>query len=166
MPRKTKKQRKKEIRDGLGFVGSTVISDDPEVLRDLIAEYFFHCEAKFVASTVTGIATCLGLTRKQLLEFSEDDHNDPEVVGLVVAARQFIEEYLERRLQSNTHSGAAFALRAQFNWQDMRKIGVGTGRDGNTPIGLLGPRTIDPEKLSTTVIKALRKHRDSSGEKS
>lgn len=83
-----------------------------------VDEYFQTCGDK---PTITGLATHLGLSRKQLIEYG----NRADYGNVVKGAKSLIEAKVEERLLYSKHSpaGLIFWLKNQ-GWSDTQQIDV------------------------------------------
>lgn len=63
--------------------------------------------------TITGLALALDTTRQTLMEYQERD----EFIDTIKKAKTRIENYAEKRIFSNSPTGAIFALK-NYGWKD------------------------------------------------
>lgn len=112
--------------------------EDPAQLREKIDEYFAGCGAEIVGEgrearliekppTVSGLALALGVTRKVLLEWIEDDREEssrnPECVQLLVEAKARIEAFMESRIITDYTKGLEFIMTNTFRgWANRQAV--------------------------------------------
>jgi hypothetical protein len=94
--------------------GSPPFYSNPDLLQAACDNYFKECEENKVPATITGLALSLGFsTRKSLLDYAEKI----EFVTIIKKAKLRVECEYEKRLSSNTPTGAIFALK-NMSWHD------------------------------------------------
>jgi hypothetical protein len=124
-------------------------NDINEVQR-LIDQYFIDCEGKPIMvkdpetddevpyldkysqpvmigvkpATVTGLCLALGFTTRQaLINYEDDNRDNPKLVDAITRAKLKCHEYAERRLyDKDGANGAKFSLANNFGWVDRQEI--------------------------------------------
>ncbi|WP_443751091.1 terminase small subunit [Asticcacaulis solisilvae] len=87
----------------------------PRALSAAIDAYF-DSRTPSDRPTVTGLAMALGLNRRQLIGYGDDD----DYADIVAMARARVEAFNENRLYDGNVTGTIFNLRNNFGWEDKR----------------------------------------------
>ena len=106
-------------------IGRPKLFDSAEELQAKIDAYFESDDAhiiqedvKFPAPTMSGLAMYLGIDRKSLYNYSQDD----EFFPTIKKAKLRVESFLEKRLYGNNVTGVIFSLKNNFDWKDKSEI--------------------------------------------
>ena len=109
-------------------VGRPLKYQDPEELQVLIDNYFESCwsidqdgmKTQTIPYTVTGLGLAIGLSRKQIIEYSDKD----KFRNSIKEARQRCEQYAETMaLTGRNQAGAIFILK-NYGWKDVQQLDV------------------------------------------
>ncbi len=97
---------------------------DPEVVAEIIEEYFNNCtythpdtKQEISRPTMGGLAIALDMDRRSLLNYSKKKKFFPTIKK----ARDRVEEALERNLYSQSVAGTIFNLKNNFGWKDKQE---------------------------------------------
>ncbi|MBT8341055.1 MAG: DNA-packaging protein [Desulfatitalea sp.] len=96
--------------------------ENEDDLKLAIDKYFDSCneEGKEKPFTVTGLALAVGLSRRQLIEYS----NREKFPNTIKVAKQICEQHAEEFLYSGKNtSGAIFSLKNNWGWRDQLDVG-------------------------------------------
>lgn len=96
-----------------------------EQLQKKIDEYFSNIESNESIPTITELCLYLGFASRQSFY---DNEKVPELSYTIKKARLRVESVYEKRLFSNSPTGAIFALK-NFGWSDKQEI-EHSGPDG------------------------------------
>ena len=101
-------------------VGRPKLFKTPEELEEKINTYFYQCKEEERPYTMSGLAFALGIDRKTLINYGKDE----EFFHTIKRARDFVEQYIEERLltQSGVTTGVIFNLKNNFDWKDKQEI--------------------------------------------
>ena len=101
-------------------VGRPKLFKTPEELEEKINTYFYQCKEEERPYTMSGLAFALGIDRKTLINYGKDE----EFFPTIKRARDFVEQYVEERLltQSGVTTGVIFNLKNNFDWKDKQEI--------------------------------------------
>jgi hypothetical protein len=101
-------------------VGRPKLFKTPEELEEKINTYFYQCKEEERPYTMSGLAFALGIDRKTLINYGKDE----EFFHTIKKARDFVEQYVEERLltQSGVTTGVIFNLKNNFDWKDKQEI--------------------------------------------
>lgn len=101
-------------------VGRPKLFKTPEELEEKINTYFYQCKEEERPYTMSGLAFALGIDRKTLINYGKDE----EFFPTIKRARNFVEQYVEERLltQSGVTTGVIFNLKNNFDWKDKQEI--------------------------------------------
>ena len=101
-------------------VGRPKLFKTPEELEEKINTYFYQCKEEERPYTMSGLAFALGIDRKTLINYGKDE----EFFHTIKRARDFVEQYVEERLltQSGVTTGVIFNLKNNFDWKDKQEI--------------------------------------------
>ena len=92
--------------------------ETPELMQEVIEQYFTECSSRDKPPTVAGLAYSLNLSRQGLLEYqAKDGFSDT-----IKRAKQRVEISLEERLDSASPTGAIFNLKNNFGWKDQKDV--------------------------------------------
>ncbi len=86
-------------------------------LKKLIDTYFFKCKETEEPLTITGLGLAVGLSRKQLIEYSKRDI----FRNTIKEAKQKVEHDYELSLRKNGRAGDIFGLK-NFGWKDKTEV--------------------------------------------
>lgn len=106
----------------------------PDDFERKVKEYVELCAKQQSPLTITGLCLHLGFATKQSFYDYEKMEEFRHVVG---KARMMVENEYEKRLHSNSPTGAIFALK-QYGWSDKHEL---TGAEGG-PLEIVVRRTI------------------------
>lgn len=104
-------------------------------LETLIEAYFKLCKKNIIPYTITGLGLAIGLSRQQIIEYSNRD----EFHDAIKEAKQRIENDYEISLRMRGSAGDIFGLK-NFGWRDKQEVEQ-TGKDGGPiehKIGITG----------------------------
>lgn len=94
----------------------------PDELELVLNNYFEKCKSEQTIPTIAGLGLSLGLSRKELLNFT---HHDPKIRSLVRRAIFRLEDHVEQRLLSGQPaSGPSLWLRNNSEYTDKRETEV------------------------------------------
>ena len=124
-PKPKKKPGKKEVNLG----GRPSLWVNPEVLAQLVDEYFKHEKEP----TLAGLACALDISRSSLYNYGEKDG----FLDIIKKARRRVEDIYEKRLiYSDKPTGVIFALK-NMDWRDSQNIDH-TTKGKPMPVPILG----------------------------
>lgn len=104
-------------RNRLFFAALNAGGDLPEQPQDTITDD--------EVPTVSGLAVCLGMTRRALLDYQDKD----KFLPTIKEAKARIESYSEQRLHQGAPTGMIFSLKNNFGWKDKTEQEL-TGANG------------------------------------
>lgn len=88
-----------------------------EELQVKIDAYFKGCDEVHEPYTVTGLGLALDMSRQDLINYS----NKEEFFDTIKKAKQRVENYLEKRLITDSNSGVIFNLKNNYGWKDKQE---------------------------------------------
>lgn len=98
--------------------GRPPLFDSAESLERKVKEYYQYCEDNREHLTITGLALYLGFeSRQSLYDYEKND----KFSYIIKAARLKVENDYEKRLATNSVTGAIFALK-NMGWSDRQEI--------------------------------------------
>ena len=109
--------------------------DTAEELQAAIDQYFTNCQEREKNPTFSGLAYALGFLQRQSLNQYAD--RDDELSIPIKRAGLFIESCYEEQLQSNSCTGAIFALKNR-GWSDKQEIEHSGKADLNIKVEYVG----------------------------
>lgn len=105
--------------------GRPKLFNSVDELQEKIDEYFesddahlIQDEVRYPAPTMSGLALYLGIDRKSLYNYSQDDAFFPTIKK----AKLRVESFLEKRLYGNNVTGVIFSLKNNFDWKDKTEV--------------------------------------------
>lgn len=125
----------KEKNSFMAVRGRPPVFDSPEVMEDLIEQYFESIKGELISEehdngsttqvykgaepvTITGLCLFLGFESRQSFY---DYQNNPDFSYIVKRARMRVESAYEKKLNGNNVAGPVFALK-NMGWADRQEI--------------------------------------------
>ena len=102
-----------------------------------IDKYFAECDEENRPYTVTGLALALGMSRQDLLNYSErTDEEGKQFFDTIKKAKNKIESRIEEGLLSGRYNstGAIFNLKNNYGWKDKQEVEQSGGLDNTITI--------------------------------
>jgi hypothetical protein len=102
-----------------------------------IDKYFAECDEENRPYTVTGLALALGMSRQDLLNYSErTDDEGKSFFDTIKKAKNKIESRIEEGLLSGRYNstGAIFNLKNNYGWKDKQEVEQSGGLDNTITI--------------------------------
>jgi len=97
-------------------VGRPLKFKSVEELQEKIDAYFAKCKEDKEPLTITGLGLAVGLSRKQLIEYT----GKKEFRNTIKTAKRKVENYAEIQLFKANPTGPIFALK-NFGWTDKKE---------------------------------------------
>lgn len=93
--------------------------------------------------TVSGMAVALGTTRRTLLDYEDEKHNNPpDFAHTIKDAKQRIEAYAEQKLFGGAQvAGVIFNLKNNFKWSDKQEMDLKVNNIGSLLDRLAGRKS-------------------------
>lgn len=92
--------------------------DSVEVMQEAIDAYFDKCDKENIPYTTSGLAMALNVCTETIRNYENKD----KFFATVKAAKQRVENHLEKHLYGNNVTGAIFNLKNNYGWKDTQTI--------------------------------------------
>lgn len=93
---------------------------DPQVMEDIVYNYFAECDAKDEPYVISGVCDALGIVRDTLLEYQQLE-GFSDTIRII---KQKVELNMEKRALMNKNNAniSKFSLINNFGWKDRLEV--------------------------------------------